>query len=112
MTERRIPFNKPSLVGNELRYVQQAIDAGHISGNGAFTKRCHAHLEHARNMIQQSTKQNNGKEHQTMKNNMHITTGLLATLSLLHALAIAQEGSVPTADEVAKSLGFRSAEIG
>ena len=45
MTDRRIPFNKPSLVGNELRYVQQAIDAGHISGNGAFTRRCHAHLE-------------------------------------------------------------------
>ena len=45
MTDRRIPFNKPSLVGNELRYVAQAIEAGHISGNGAFTRRCHVELE-------------------------------------------------------------------
>lgn len=44
-SEIRIPFNKPSLVGNELAYIQQALEAGHISGDGTFTKKCHAFLE-------------------------------------------------------------------
>lgn len=34
-----IPFNHPALVGNELAYVAQAFAAGHVSGDGAFTKR-------------------------------------------------------------------------
>ena len=40
-----IPFNKPSVEGRELEYVRQAIANGHISGDGAFTKRAHAMLE-------------------------------------------------------------------
>ena len=40
-----IPFNKPTVVGNELEYIQQAIAAGHLSGDGIFTKQCHARLE-------------------------------------------------------------------
>lgn len=32
-----IPFNKASLVGNELNYMQTAVTNGHISGNGPFT---------------------------------------------------------------------------
>lgn len=40
-----IPFNKPSVEGRELELVRQAIDNGHISGDGAFTKRAHAMLE-------------------------------------------------------------------
>ncbi len=43
--EYRIPFNKPTLVGHELDYIAQAIGAGHISGDGAFTRRCAALLE-------------------------------------------------------------------
>ena len=35
-----IPFNKPHLTGNELKYIQQAVASGHISGNGVFTKKC------------------------------------------------------------------------
>lgn len=35
-----IPFNKPYLTGNELDYIRQAVQAGKISGNGAFTKKC------------------------------------------------------------------------
>ena len=35
----------PSLTGRELEYVRQAVDGGHISGDGPFTKRCHALLE-------------------------------------------------------------------
>jgi len=45
MTKYRIPFNKPSLQGNELKYVTEALQRGHISGDGAFTKRCHQLLE-------------------------------------------------------------------
>lgn len=40
----RIPFNKPSLIGNELEYITDAIEAGHASGDGAYTKKCHALL--------------------------------------------------------------------
>lgn len=36
-----IPFNKPALVGPELDYIRQALEAGHLSGNGGFTRRCH-----------------------------------------------------------------------
>jgi len=41
----KIPFNRPSIVGNELEYIQQSIAAGHISGDGTFTKKCHSLLE-------------------------------------------------------------------
>jgi len=40
-----IPFNKPSVEGRELEYVRQSIDNGHISGDGAFTRRASAMLE-------------------------------------------------------------------
>ncbi len=40
-----IPFNKPAVVGNELRYIREALLNGCASGNGAFTKACHRHLE-------------------------------------------------------------------
>lgn len=40
-----IPFNRPCLIGNEFNYMRQAIANGQISGDGAFTKRCHAFLE-------------------------------------------------------------------
>jgi dTDP-4-amino-4,6-dideoxygalactose transaminase len=45
MSSWRIPFNKPSLSGKELLYVAEAIIKGHASGDGAFTKKCHALLE-------------------------------------------------------------------
>jgi dTDP-4-amino-4,6-dideoxygalactose transaminase len=40
-----IPFNKPTSVGKESEYMQQALQADHISGDGQFTKRSHALLE-------------------------------------------------------------------
>jgi dTDP-4-amino-4,6-dideoxygalactose transaminase len=36
-----IPFNRPYTTGIEFSYVQQAIDAMHVSGDGAFSKRAH-----------------------------------------------------------------------
>jgi dTDP-4-amino-4,6-dideoxygalactose transaminase len=47
MTAYRIPFNRPSFAGNEARYIAEAIERGHISGDGHFTKACHALLERA-----------------------------------------------------------------
>jgi dTDP-4-amino-4,6-dideoxygalactose transaminase len=41
----KILFNRPSLRGNEIPYMQQAIENGHISGDGVFTRRCHSLLE-------------------------------------------------------------------
>ena len=45
MDQYQIPFNKPSLSGNEFRYMVEAIERGHISGDGEFTRRCEALLE-------------------------------------------------------------------
>ena len=42
-----IPFNRPAQLGNELAYIAQAIQNGHASGNGPFTKRCESLLEQA-----------------------------------------------------------------
>jgi dTDP-4-amino-4,6-dideoxygalactose transaminase len=40
-----IPFNRPSMVGTEFEYIQQAIQEMHISGDGTFTRHCHTLLE-------------------------------------------------------------------
>lgn len=40
-----IPFNKPYLSGNELVYIKEAVDKNKISGDGFFTKKCHAYFE-------------------------------------------------------------------
>ena len=40
-----IPFNKPYMTGRELWYIAQAHANGHLSGDGPFTRRCHAWLQ-------------------------------------------------------------------
>lgn len=40
-----ISFNIPPYVGTELRYIQEAVEAHKICGDGTFTKRCNAWLE-------------------------------------------------------------------
>jgi dTDP-4-amino-4,6-dideoxygalactose transaminase len=40
-----IPFNRPCLVGKEFEYMRAALEQGHLSGNGPFTKRCSRWLE-------------------------------------------------------------------
>ncbi|MEO8186380.1 MAG: dTDP-4-amino-4,6-dideoxygalactose transaminase, partial [Burkholderiaceae bacterium] len=40
-----ISFNKPYMTGRELDFISQAHAQGHLSGDGAFTKHCHARLE-------------------------------------------------------------------
>lgn len=41
----KIPFNRASLSNGEFDYIAEAITAGHISGDGAYTKKCHTLLE-------------------------------------------------------------------
>ncbi len=45
MTTIRIPFNRAALLGNEFRYIAQALEIGHISGDGRFTMKCQDVLE-------------------------------------------------------------------
>ncbi len=45
MTDYRIPFNKPSMVGKEVDYILDSINRGHVSGDGAYTKKCNQLLE-------------------------------------------------------------------
>ncbi|NMA19334.1 MAG: dTDP-4-amino-4,6-dideoxygalactose transaminase [Lentisphaerae bacterium] len=40
-----IPFNKPFIVGKELYYIAQAVQQGHLAGDGSFTKKCNHWLE-------------------------------------------------------------------
>lgn len=41
----RVPFNRPYAGGKEFEYIRQAVTNRHISGDGPFTKLCHAWLE-------------------------------------------------------------------
>jgi dTDP-4-amino-4,6-dideoxygalactose transaminase len=40
MTGPAIPFNRAAVMGNETRYIQEAVANGKISGAGSFTQRC------------------------------------------------------------------------
>lgn len=45
MTDTPIPYHRPHLTERELTYMREALEVGHFSGDGAFTRRCHAWLE-------------------------------------------------------------------
>jgi dTDP-4-amino-4,6-dideoxygalactose transaminase len=40
-----VPFNRPCLIGTEQAYIGEVFAAGHASGDGSFTRKCHALLE-------------------------------------------------------------------
>ena len=40
-----IPFNKPVFPGKTLEYISDALNAGHVSGDGKYTKLCSAYLK-------------------------------------------------------------------
>ena len=42
---KTIPFNKSSIQGNEIKYIEQAIANNHLSGDGIFTFKCNTLLE-------------------------------------------------------------------
>lgn len=43
--ETRIPFNRPFIAGKELSYIRQAVELGHLAGNGVFTGKCQEWME-------------------------------------------------------------------
>ncbi len=45
MSSDPIPFNRPHLTGRELTCIAQAQFGGMLSGDGSFTRRCHALIE-------------------------------------------------------------------
>jgi len=45
VSDLRIPFNRASVAGRELEYVNAAVENGHISGDGPYTRRCEVLLE-------------------------------------------------------------------
>ncbi len=45
MADYRIPFNRPSMQGNEQTCMAQAVAEGHLSGDGMLTRKCHELLE-------------------------------------------------------------------
>lgn len=45
MKKKTIPFNWPHMTGKELYYIAESHFNGRLSGDGPFTKRCHAWLE-------------------------------------------------------------------
>ena len=45
MNTYKIPFNRPYLMGKELFYIAQSVLSGHTSGDGLFTRKCHALME-------------------------------------------------------------------
>lgn len=40
-----IPFNRPYTTGKEVGYIAETIGNSHLSGDGAFTRRCHRWIE-------------------------------------------------------------------
>lgn len=45
MASEFIPFNRPHVTGKEQAYIAQALNSHYLSGDGAFTRRCHQWLE-------------------------------------------------------------------
>lgn len=45
MKDYAIPFNRPGVVGAEFRYMADALQRGHISGDGHYTRLCSQLLE-------------------------------------------------------------------
>lgn len=40
-----IPFNRPSLVGDEIHFLRDSIRRGQLSGDGYYTKQCNAEIQ-------------------------------------------------------------------
>jgi dTDP-4-amino-4,6-dideoxygalactose transaminase len=43
--DRYLPFNRPYLTGREFQYMQRAVENGHLSGDGPFTRQCQTWLK-------------------------------------------------------------------
>jgi dTDP-4-amino-4,6-dideoxygalactose transaminase len=38
----KVPFNRPSVIGREFQYMEEALARGELAGDGYFTKRCNS----------------------------------------------------------------------
>ena len=45
MADFRIPFNRPTYLGHETDYIKESLANSHVSGDGEYSKKCHAFLE-------------------------------------------------------------------
>lgn len=45
MTDWKIPFNKPFMIGEELSNIRKAVESGHLAGDGSFTAKCRQWME-------------------------------------------------------------------
>ena len=45
MSNMKIPFNKPFIIGKEMEYIAQSVQSGQISGDGVFTRKCHSLMQ-------------------------------------------------------------------
>ncbi len=43
--DKKIPFNRPFIVGKELFYISQAVLGDHLAGDGRFSKACEGWME-------------------------------------------------------------------
>ncbi|NMB99985.1 MAG: aminotransferase class I/II-fold pyridoxal phosphate-dependent enzyme, partial [Thermoanaerobaculaceae bacterium] len=50
MADYKIPFNKPLFLGKEIKYIEDAIARGHISGDGYYSKKCQELLQNVLNV--------------------------------------------------------------
>ena len=41
---KHIPFNRPRMAGREIEYINEALEAGQLAGDGLFTERCQSLL--------------------------------------------------------------------
>lgn len=92
MSVSYIPFNKPYMTGRELEYITQAYANGHLSGDGAFTKKCHAWLEE------------NKKTHKALLT--HSCTGALEMAAILADIKPGDEVIMPSYTFVSTANAF------
>lgn len=51
MSKCIIPFNKPSLQGDELKHIAAAVRSGQVSGDGSYSQSCHALLQQSLGVV-------------------------------------------------------------
>ena len=83
----KVPFNKPYMTGKELEYIADAYSMGKLSGNGKYTKLCHAWL------------QNQTTAHKVLLS--HSCTSALEMASILCDLQPGDEVIIPTLSFIA-----------
>ncbi len=78
----RVKFNVPTMVGKEIDYILEAVRAGHLSGNGPYSKRCESSI---------SSVMGGGKVLLT-----HSCTGALEMAAILANLRLGDEVILPS----------------